>query len=101
MVRIPILEQQQAGTPTIYASNVPLDDFTFDAEGNLYGTTHPVNTVIRIARNGTRLTIAGPEQGVIGSTAAAFTSRSFIVVISLLSVLAILDMDGIAQTIGP
>jgi hypothetical protein len=72
VVRIPVLEQQQADTPAIYASNLLLDDFTFDEQGHLYGTTHPLNTVVRLARNGTRLTIAGPEQGVAGCTAAAF-----------------------------
>jgi sugar lactone lactonase YvrE len=72
VVRIPVLEQQQAGTPSIYASNLILDDFTFDEQGHLYGTTHPLNIVVRLARNGTRLTIAGPEQGVSGCTAAAF-----------------------------
>jgi len=72
VVRIPVLKQQQAGTPAIYASNLLLDDFTFDEQGHLYGTTHPLNTVVRLARNGTRLTIAGPEQGVAGCTAVAF-----------------------------
>lgn len=72
LIRIPVLEQQQAGQPAIYASHLLLDDFTFDEQGDLYGTTHPLNTVIRLARTGTRLTIAGPEQGVCGCTAAAF-----------------------------
>ncbi|QBD76006.1 gluconolactonase [Ktedonosporobacter rubrisoli] len=72
VIRIPVLEQQQAGEPAIYASHFLLDDFTFDEQGNLYGATHPLNTVERLARNGTRLTIAEPEQGVSGCTAVAF-----------------------------
>ncbi len=72
VIRIPVLEQQQAGQPAIYANHLLLDDFTFDEQGHLYGTTHPLNTVVLLARTGTRLTIAGPEQGVSGCTAAAF-----------------------------
>lgn len=72
VIRIPVLEQLQAGDPAISASHLLLDDFTFDEQGNLYGTTHPLNTVVRFACTETRLTIAGPEQGVSGCTAAAF-----------------------------
>jgi sugar lactone lactonase YvrE len=72
VIRIPILDQQQAGQPAPYASHLLLDDFAFDEQGNLYGATHPLNTVARLASSGTRLTIAGSEQGVSGCTATAF-----------------------------
>jgi hypothetical protein len=72
VIRIPVLQQQQAGQPVLYADHLLLDDFAFDTYGNLYGATHPLNTVVRLAPTGTRLTIAGPEQGVGGCTATAF-----------------------------
>jgi sugar lactone lactonase YvrE len=53
-------------------SNVNLDDFAFDAEGNLYGTTHVYNSVIRISPAKQIVTLATAAQGVTGSTALAF-----------------------------
>jgi sugar lactone lactonase YvrE len=54
------------------AKRVLADDFTFAASGSLYIATHPEQTVFCLDTTGTRVTIAGPEQGAAGATACAF-----------------------------
>ena len=75
LIRIPILSDYTAGSPELFLTNVNLDDFAFDEQGNLYGTTHVYNSVVRIARDGQITTIATAQQGVTGSTALAFGCR--------------------------
>ncbi len=72
LVKIPIQADGQPGEPEIFLRAVNLDDFAFDQEGNLYGTTHIYNSVVKIAPDGTMTTIAEAEQGMAGSTAVAF-----------------------------
>lgn len=72
IVKIPILADRLAGEPEIFLSGINIDDFAFDIEGNLYGTTHVFNSVVKIALDGTVTTIAQLEQGMAGSTALAF-----------------------------
>jgi sugar lactone lactonase YvrE len=54
------------------ASRLRADDFAFAAGGALYIATHPAHSVLRLASDGSRSTLAGPEQGAVGSTACAF-----------------------------
>ncbi len=49
IVKIPILADRLAGEPEIFLAGVNIDDFAFDVEGNLYGTTHVFNSVVKIA----------------------------------------------------
>jgi hypothetical protein len=72
LVKIPILADGLAGEPEIFVTGVNIDDFAFDIAGNLYGTTHVFNSVVKIDQEGTVTTIAQLEQGVAGSTALAF-----------------------------
>lgn len=72
LIRIPLLEGGTPGEPEVWLSNINLDDFAFDAEGNLYGTTHVYNSVIRISHAKEITTIATAAEGVAGSTALAF-----------------------------
>jgi len=72
LVKIPIQSAGQPGEPEIFLQPINLDDFAFDREGNLYGTTHIYNSVVRIAPDSSTTTIAQAEQGVTGSTALAF-----------------------------
>lgn len=72
IVRIPLQQNRQAGEPEIFVQNVNLDDFAFDQTGNLYGTTHIYNSVVKITPSGRVTTIAQSEQGMTGSTALAF-----------------------------
>ncbi len=72
IIRVRINADGSAGTPTEFANGIVIDDFAFSKTGNLYGTTHIFNSVVVLRRDGSRATIAGPDQGVTGSTAAAF-----------------------------
>jgi putative intracellular protease/amidase len=72
LIRIPIEENGTPKTPEVFLTNVNLDDFAFDTHGNLYGTTHVYNSVIRISPEKQITTIAKAEQSMAGSTALAF-----------------------------
>ena len=72
LLRIPLSSDYAPDTPEVFLTNVNLDDFAFDSHGNLYGTTHVYNSVVRIAPDGQVTTIAKAEQGMTGSTALAF-----------------------------
>jgi hypothetical protein len=72
IVRIEIDGDDRAVNPEIWLENVNLDDFAFDFRGDLYGTTHIYNSVVRITTDGNVTTIATAAEGVVGSTALAF-----------------------------
>jgi len=72
IVKIPLQPGGEPGEPEIFLQQVNLDDFAFDQDGNLYGTTHVYNSVVKILPNGSITTIAQAEQGMTGSTALAF-----------------------------
>lgn len=72
IVQIPIVASGQPGEPTIFINQVNIDDFAFDLSGNLYGTTHIYNSVIKITPDSKVIAIAQAEQGMAGSTALAF-----------------------------
>jgi sugar lactone lactonase YvrE len=61
-----------AGKLSLHAEHLRADDFAFSASGSLFIATHTVQTVMRLAANGERTTIAGPGEGAVGSTACAF-----------------------------
>lgn len=71
VVRIP-LRVDRPGTPEIFVEGVNIDDFAFDANGNLYGATHVQDGVVRIDRSGKVAPVAGRDSGLAGSTAVAF-----------------------------
>jgi sugar lactone lactonase YvrE len=60
------------GALEVVAENLRGDDFAFATSGALYVATHPAHTVLRLAPDGSRTTIAGPAEGAVGSTACAF-----------------------------
>jgi sugar lactone lactonase YvrE len=72
MVRVPIKPDGSAGDIEIAATRLVADDFAFGMSGALYVATHPEHTLVRLEPSGARTTLAGPEQGMIGSTACAF-----------------------------
>jgi hypothetical protein len=72
LVRVPIQPDGSAGHIDIAATRLCADDFAFGMSGSLYITTHPEHTLVRLDPSGARATLAGPEQGMIGSTACAF-----------------------------
>jgi len=56
----------------VFAADLRADDFTLDSQGTLYIATHPAQSVLRLTQSGERTTIAGPDEGAVGSTACAF-----------------------------
>jgi sugar lactone lactonase YvrE len=74
IVRVPIQADGSAGSVETVWRDVLGDDFAFGESGSLYVTTHPAQTLVRIDASGKRTTIAGPDQGMAGSTACAFGS---------------------------
>jgi len=72
LLTIPIQPDLSAGDPRVFMTLINLDDFAFDGEGNLYGTTHIYNSVVRITPDRRITVIAGLEEGMAGSTAVAF-----------------------------
>jgi len=72
IVRTLIQVDGSAGPVETIWRDVIGDDFTFGESGSLYITTHPAQSLVRIDPFGKRTTIAGPDQGMVGSTACAF-----------------------------
>ena len=72
IVRVPIRSDGSAGAVETVWRDIIGDDFAFGESGSLYVTTHPAHTLVRIDPSGKRTTIAGPDQGMVGSTACAF-----------------------------
>lgn len=60
------------GSIEVVAEHLRGDDIALDATGSLYITTHIHNTLVRLDPDGSRRALAGPEQGMHGSTACAF-----------------------------
>jgi sugar lactone lactonase YvrE len=72
VVAIPIEEDGSAGAARVHASGVGLDDFAFDVHGNLYGTTDPFNTLVRVSPDGTQTVLLTAADGLDGPTSATF-----------------------------
>jgi sugar lactone lactonase YvrE len=72
VVAFPIQPDGSAGAGRVHVANIGLDDFAFDVKGNIYGTTDPFNTVVRIAPDGTVTVLLTAADGLDGPTAAAF-----------------------------
>lgn len=72
LVRIPIEPDGKPGEIETVAEHLRADDFVFDTKGFAYLTTHVENTLVRLAPDGKRLALAGPEHGMPGCTAARF-----------------------------
>ncbi len=76
ILEIPINADGSAGVIKVIADGLRGDDMAFDARGNLYVTTHIHNSLVRLSPTGERIAIAGPEQGMPGSTSCAFGRRA-------------------------
>lgn len=72
MVRVPIRPNGSPGDIETATTRLLADDFAFGMSGSLYVTTHPEHTLVRVDSSAARTTLAGPEQGMVGSTACAF-----------------------------
>ncbi|HEV2803105.1 MAG TPA: hypothetical protein VGW12_21740 [Pyrinomonadaceae bacterium] len=76
VVAFPIRGKGTAGEGRIHVSGIGLDDFAFDVQGNLYGTTDPFNTVVRVTPDGQIEVLLTAADGLDGPTAAAFGVRN-------------------------
>lgn len=72
LVRVPLNNDFSAGEPEVWMTNLNLNDFAFDRQGNIFGTTHVYNNLVRIDAQRRITVLAGLEEGLAGSTAAAF-----------------------------
>lgn len=71
---VAINPDQTAGDLTVLHQGVLLDDFAVSKDGTIYGATHIFDSILKITPNGERTLIAGPEQGVQGSTSVIWAS---------------------------
>lgn len=60
------------GPLEIVAERLRADDFCFDAMGAAYIATHPAQSLLRLEADGSRATLAGAAEGMVGATAVAF-----------------------------
>ncbi|MBW4468490.1 MAG: SMP-30/gluconolactonase/LRE family protein [Pegethrix bostrychoides GSE-TBD4-15B] len=72
LIKIPLAPDFSPGAPQVILEPVNLDDFAFDAAGNLYGTTHVYNSVVRVSPELQVTILATAAEGMTGSTALAF-----------------------------
>ena len=72
VVRIPVRGDGSAGAASVPAAGIGLDDFAFDIHGNLYGTTDPSNTLVRVGPDGTQTVLLTAADGLDGPTSATF-----------------------------
>lgn len=69
---VPIEPDGSAGALEVVAEHLRADDFAFDTAGFAYLCTHVENSLVRLSPSGERVALAGPEQGMPGSTAVRF-----------------------------
>jgi len=71
LVRAP-LDGEAPGRLEVFAEQLRADDFCFDTAGTAYIATHPAQSLVRLAPDGQRSTLAEAADGMVGSTAVAF-----------------------------
>jgi len=72
LLSVAVNENGSAGQLELLSERLRADDMAFDVLGNAYLSTHIGHSLDRFARDGTRVSLAGPDQGMAGSTACAF-----------------------------
>jgi len=72
IVRVRVRPDGRASELELAVEEVRADDFAFSDAETMYITTHVAQSVLRLEAGGTRATVAGPDEGVVGSTACAF-----------------------------
>ena len=70
-----VRSDRSAGAIESVAENLRADDFAFAESGRLYISTHPAHSVLRLAQDGARFTIAGPEDGAVGKHVLRLRAR--------------------------
>ncbi|WP_423141791.1 SMP-30/gluconolactonase/LRE family protein [Parablastomonas sp. CN1-191] len=72
VLRYRLKDDRQFSQPVLIARGVPGDDFAVGPDGSLFITTHPYDTIVRVAPDGHRTTIADHRQQIVGATDATF-----------------------------
>ena len=72
IVRAPLDRDGAPGAVEVVAERLRADDFAVAADGSLVIATHPAHSLVRLAPDGARTTLAAAGQGMVGSTAVAF-----------------------------
>lgn len=72
VLRAPLRADGSVGPLAVVAEHLRGDDLALDTGGNAYIATHIENALVRLAPNGERHVLAGPEQGMAGCTSCAF-----------------------------
>jgi sugar lactone lactonase YvrE len=67
-----IRDDGSAGPVRVHAAGIGCDDFAFDVLGNLYATTDPFNTMVRVAPDGSMQVLLTAADGLDGPSSAAF-----------------------------
>ncbi len=78
IIAIPIGPNGTAGTPSVYVdlpNGQGCDEFVFDVRGSLYCTTDPLNTVVRVNRDGSGEVLLTAADLLDGPTSVAFGRR--------------------------
>ena len=71
LLRCPLHSADPAAELETVATRLVADGVDLGADGLVYLATHFLDSVVRLDLNGSRTTIAGPEQGIVGSTTVA------------------------------
>lgn len=71
ILRVPV-SGEAAGRAETHAERLRADDFAIGTDGSFFIATHPARSLMRLAPDGTRTTLASAEHGMMGATAVAF-----------------------------
>lgn len=95
VLRAPLGADGPTGEVEVVAENLRGDDLAIGANGDVYLTTHIHNSVVRLGRDGGRVAVAGPEQGMAGSTACVFGATGGLYVTTTGGV--VMPLHGVTQ----
>lgn len=95
LLRVALAADGTAGQAHVLAERTRVDDLAYDAQGALYLTTHIGHSLDRLDRDGSRVTLAGPDQGLAGSTACAFGHDGALYVTTTGGIVG--PIDGVVQ----
>jgi sugar lactone lactonase YvrE len=76
LLRAAITGDGTCGPLRDWAERLRADDFALTNDGTAYVATHPANSVLRLDPDGRRVTLAGPGDGAVGTTAVAVAPAS-------------------------
>jgi sugar lactone lactonase YvrE len=94
-LRAPLGANGPTGEVEVIAERLRGDDLAIGADGGIYVTTHIHNSLVRLGPDGGRVAIAGPDQGMAGSTACAFGALGGLYVTTTGGI--VMPLNGVTQ----